>query len=80
MSDIVKRLVDFPCKLYTDDGLVWDSAEAAAYIERLEAAAESANSWLSRWAEHVGKCKGGNMCECGLTAIKYETSSAALSR
>lgn len=44
--------------------------------ERLRAALESVDTWLDRWAVHVGRCEGGHRCTCGLTAIRYEVSAA----
>jgi len=43
---------------------------------RMEEALKGADSWLERWATHVGACRGGGLCECGLTAIQYETRGA----
>jgi hypothetical protein len=36
----------------------------------------SAEAWLTRWASHVGGCRGGGFCTCGLTAIRFEVASA----
>lgn len=36
----------------------------------------SAAAWLDRWAVHVGFCRGGDCCECGLTAVRSEASLA----
>lgn len=33
-------------------------------------------SWLDRWAQHVGSCKGGDICTCGLTRVKYDLRAA----
>lgn len=35
----------------------------------------SAESWLDRWAKHVGNCLH-NPCTCGLTAIRTEAEIA----
>ena len=43
---------------------------------RLREALEGAESWLDRWATHVGNCAGGEFCTCGLTFVRYETSAA----
>ena len=43
---------------------------------RMEEALKAADAWLERWASHVGACRGGGLCECGLTAIQYETRGA----
>lgn len=39
-------------------------------------ALKSAEAWLNCWAAHVGNCQGGNVCTCGLTAIRYEAHAA----
>lgn len=41
-------------------------------------AAKGAEAWLDRWASHVGNCRGGNVCTCGLTAIHAELRCALL--
>ena len=46
----------------------------AAENRRLREALEGAESWLDRWATHVGNCAGGEFCTCGLTFVRYETS------
>jgi hypothetical protein len=46
--------------------------DAAAIREALKAA----ESWLERWAVHVGNCAGGRVCTCGLTLVQYETGAA----
>lgn len=38
----------------------------------LRDAAESAKSWLDNWAQHVGTCPDGQVCTCGLDAIRNE--------
>lgn len=43
---------------------------------RMEEALRAADAWLECWASHVGACRGGGLCECGLTAIQYETRGA----
>ena len=50
--------------------------EAAAEIERLRAALKSAQSWMDRWAAHVGRCKAGAQCTCGRNAILHEINAA----
>ena len=47
-----------------------------ADLERKTEALTAAESWLERWASHVGKCAGGSQCTCGLTAIHYEARAA----
>lgn len=68
--------------------------EAAATIESLRAsltrveeerdadgfALEAAAAWLERWAAHVGNCRGGAECTCGLTAIRRDVQARCLSR
>lgn len=39
-------------------------------------AAKSAAAWLDRWASHVGNCRGGGLCQCGLTAIQNDLEIA----
>lgn len=39
-------------------------------------AVDAAISWLDRWAQHVGDCKGGDECTCGLTAVRHELDIA----
>lgn len=48
----------------------------AAENEQKDGALKSVGAWLKRWAAHVGGCKGGSLCECGLTRMKYEVSAA----
>lgn len=90
MNDIVERLRAYAlddhergCQgRYYDCSCGYDGkrgplmGEAAAEIERLRAALESAEAWLERWAVHVGRCEGGHSCTCGLTAAQYEGSAA----
>ena len=33
-------------------------------------------AWLDSWAQHVGNCKGGYICTCGLTAARTEAAAA----
>lgn len=65
---------------HPDDVNVAEVAEAAvARIEALEAALQTSEAWLNRWAAHVGKCRGGGHCECGLTAARFEAEAALTS-
>ena len=48
--------------------------------EELVAAARSAVAWLGRWALHVGNCRGGGLCQCGLTAILNDLEIALADR
>ena len=51
-------------------------ADVAARIAQLEAALRANQSWLERWASHVGGCEAGYKCTCGLSAVRFETSTA----
>jgi hypothetical protein len=37
------------------------------------------NAWLASWAQHVGNCKGGYKCECGLVAARHDLARAMVS-
>lgn len=39
-------------------------------------ATESAKAWLDNWAQHVGTCPDGQVCTCGLDAIRNELAIA----
>lgn len=41
-----------------------------------DTALATAEAWLDRWAAHVGSCKGGEKCTCGLTAVLHEVRGA----
>lgn len=41
--------------------------------DELREVAERNLAWLNRWASHVATCKGGDLCSCGLTAMRHET-------
>lgn len=56
------------------DRILKERREAAAEIERLRDAAESAKAWLDNWAQHVGTCPDGQVCTCGLDAIRNEVA------
>lgn len=45
-------------------------------IDRLRGALGSCASWIERWTQHVGACKGGDRCTCGRTAVLYEAAAA----
>jgi hypothetical protein len=47
-----------------------------AEVERLRAALSGAEAWLDRWAQHVGVCRGGDLCTCGMSAIRFEARAA----
>jgi hypothetical protein len=36
------------------------------------------NAWLASWAQHVGNCKGGYKCECGLVAARHDLARAMI--
>ena len=45
--------------------------------ERLREALASSESWISRWAKHVGNCSGSDeTCTCGRAAILFEARAA----
>ena len=69
--------------------LVWpDHADLCVWLlnERINApvsdgearrkALSAAGSWLNGWAVHAGGCRGGHLCECGLTRIRDEVNRA----
>ena len=73
----VARLTRENAELREYNSTVLDPHDALrAENERLRAALESVDTWLDRWAVHVGCCEGGHRCTCGLTAIRYEVSAA----
>jgi hypothetical protein len=53
-----------------------EAASLAAENERLTAALDGAEAWLDRWAQHVGVCRGGDLCTCGLSFIRLEARAA----
>lgn len=53
-----------------------DNAAKDARIAVLEEALRIADSWLERWAQHVGNCRGDITCTCGLTRVRYDVISA----
>lgn len=58
-------------------GIEADLAKAQrAKIDRLREALEIADSWLTRWAAHVGNCQGGSKCTCGLSRVRYDVAHA----
>ena len=46
--------------------------EDVAWREKLKGPA----AWLNRWAAHVGGCRGGQVCTCGLTMAQFEIEQA----
>lgn len=53
-------------------------ASPYAEIERLRDAVLSAKAWLDTWAQHVGTCPDGQVCTCGLDAIRNEVALSIL--
>lgn len=46
-------------------------------VGRLWEALASSESWISRWAKHVGNCSGSDeTCTCGRAAILFEARAA----
>lgn len=79
MSGLVERLRDHFWGADIADTLTrWerDKDEAASRIEALEGVLATADGWLSRWAQHVGSCVGGDACSCGLTRLRWEIEAA----
>lgn len=58
-----------------DFGYECDAVLAAA-APSMRDALESCSAWLERWANHVGRCRGGADCTCGLTAMRAEVHAA----
>jgi hypothetical protein len=61
------------------DAIAFLRAERAAVradaTREMVEALETAEAWLERWATHVGSCKGGMACTCGLSRALYETTT-----
>ena len=52
-----------------------EQSQLEAALERVKELGEAlltADAWLDRWAVHVGNCKRGNRCTCGLTRVRSE--------
>jgi hypothetical protein len=47
-------------------------ASPAPSMVGLREKVEGPASWLNRWAAHVGGCRGGDVCTCGLTMARFE--------
>lgn len=58
----------------TVEAAIIDAHDTAA--SNVGSAAESAMSWLNSWAQHVGTCPDGQVCTCGLDAIRQELAVA----
>ena len=63
------------CLAFRDHRLAATKA-ADERVERLEQALKIADSWLDRWAQHVGDCAGRDVCTCGLTRVRYDARAA----
>ena len=50
--------------------------EAQAKVKRQREAFSGPAAWLDSWAQHVGNCKGGYVCTCGLTLARTEAAAA----
>lgn len=46
------------------------------HIEALTEMIAGPEAWLDSWAQHVGNCKGGYVCTCGLVLARTELSQA----
>lgn len=58
------------------DGDHADLVLAPAELDRVRGALSGPAAWLERWASHVGSCKGGDQCMCGLTLAQTEARQA----
>lgn len=56
--------------------LARERGKAHPVPDDLRDAAESAKSWLDNWAQHVGTCPDGQVCTCGLDAVRNDLSLA----
>ena len=63
-------------KRYADDVTVQELVRLRVENERLREALQTAESWIDRWTEHVGKCAENEGCTCGRTLVLFECSSA----
>jgi len=56
---------------------VWkDMLAAAPAPDGMREAIAGPAAWLNRWAAHVGNCKGGTECTCGLWLAQFEMEKA----
>lgn len=51
-------------------------AALTAEVARKDEALRFAHSWLGYWATHIGNCRGGQVCTCGLTRVRYDARAA----
>lgn len=58
------------------EGLIGRITELERQLKVAREALGHADSWLGRWAQHVGNCKGEFLCTCGLTRIRFDVSQA----
>ena len=69
-----------PRSLYGDAVAALSAIEAAGVrlvpVEELEDLLAGPAAWLDSWAQHVGNCKGGYVCTCGLTLARTEARAA----
>ena len=86
-ADIVERL-DLHRSWRDSHGELNDAPNKAATeitllrqrVEELEAGLRIADSWLERWAVHVGACQSGEGCTCGLTRVRYDVARTLLEK
>lgn len=50
--------------------------ELLADWRRMREALETADSWLDRWGNHVGRCGRESECTCGLARVQHEIHAA----
>ena len=55
-------------------------AALTAEVARKDEALRFAHSWLGYWATHIGNCRGGQVCTCGLTRVRYDARAALEAR
>lgn len=52
------------------------SADTHRAAEGVVEALRSITAWLYSWGQHVGSCRGGGVCTCGLTAMREQGAVA----
>jgi hypothetical protein len=62
------------------DELMDRIAALTAEVARKDEALRFAHSWLGYWATHIGNCRGGQVCTCGLTRVRYDARAALEAR
>ena len=91
-SDVLERIDFYNCRLEDDLVKLEAAAESlreysskqaldivalGQEVGRLREALASSESWISRWAKHVGNCSGSDeTCTCGRAAILFEARAA----